>query len=265
MAEWNNARGLTVGLVGVGVVGGALREWLTKATEHAIKVYDPAKGFFDSLEGCDVTFISVPVPTSADGSQDQRILEDAVKRAKGIKFIRSTVVPGTNDRLGTFSCPEFLTERRAIQDTFEMDVLCGYNDGELLSRLFPNKSIYFFTNKECEIAKYAHNVMGAIKVNLFNIIHDICEKEGANYEHVRQGVLMSGYINETHTRVPGPDGKFGFGGTCFPKDLKAFNYCYPFMTFAACMSENNLFRTIVERVDEIGRGKTNLSPAAKTL
>jgi UDPglucose 6-dehydrogenase len=98
------------------------------------------------------------------------------------------------------------------------------------------------TNKECELAKYAHNSFGALKVNYFNIIYDICKAEGASYNKVMEGVLLSGYINDVHTQVPGPDGKFGFGGTCFPKDLRAFYYKYPFMSFASCMAENNKFR-----------------------
>jgi UDPglucose 6-dehydrogenase len=45
---------------------------------------------------------------------------------------------------------------------------------------------------------------------------------GADYANVHSGCLLSGYINEMHTKVPGPDGKFGYGGKCFPKDVNAF-------------------------------------------
>ena len=55
----------------------------------------------------------------------------------------------------------------------------------------------------------------------FNAVADYCRRLGAGYENVRKGVLLSGYINDTHTLVPGPDGKPGYGGKCFPKDVNA--------------------------------------------
>ena len=45
---------------------------------------------------------------------------------------------------------------------------------------------------------------------------------GADFQKIQRGCLLSGYINDTHTFVPGPDGKFGYGGKCFPKDVNAF-------------------------------------------
>ena len=48
------------------------------------------------------------------------------------------------------------------------------------------------------------------------------EKMGGDWAKVHTGVLLSGYINDTHTYVPGPDGKFGYGGKCFPKDVNDF-------------------------------------------
>ena len=77
------------------------------------------------------------------------------------------------------------------------------------------------TSEEAEMVKYAHNVFGALKVTYFNCIYDLCQKMGMDYERVRKGILGSTYINEVHTQVPGPDGKLGYGGKCFPKDVNA--------------------------------------------
>ena len=63
---------------------------------------------------------------------------------------------------------------------------------------------------------------GAYKVTYFNAVYDYCKRMGADWARVHQGMLLSGYINDTHTFVPGPDGKFGYGGKCFPKDVNAF-------------------------------------------
>ena len=76
---------------------------------------------------------------------------------------------------------------------------------------------------EAELAKYAHNVFGALKVTYFNGIYELTKELKCDYDNVKQGVLLSGYINDTHTHIPGHDGKFGYGGKCFPKDISAFN------------------------------------------
>lgn len=77
------------------------------------------------------------------------------------------------------------------------------------------------TSEEAELVKYAHNVFGALKVTYFNCIYDLCRRMGMDYARVRSGILGSTYINDVHTMVPGPDGKFGYGGKCFPKDVNA--------------------------------------------
>ena len=76
-------------------------------------------------------------------------------------------------------------------------------------------------SEEACLAKYAHNVFGCLKVTYFNCIHSLCKQHKLDYNNVLSGILVSGYINDTHTKVPGPDGKFGYGGKCFPKDIHA--------------------------------------------
>ena len=93
---------------------------------------------------------------------------------------------------------------------------------ELLHKIFKNKFYVEMTPLEAEITKYGHNVFGAYKVIYFNALYEYCQKMGADFQKVQRGCLLSGYINDTHTFVPGPDGKFGYGGKCFPKDVNAF-------------------------------------------
>lgn len=93
---------------------------------------------------------------------------------------------------------------------------------ELLKEVFCGKNYVEMSSLDAEITKYAHNVFGALKVTYFNAIYDYCKKMGADWNKVHDGCLLSGYINDVHTFVPGPDGKFGYGGKCFPKDVNAF-------------------------------------------
>lgn len=104
------------------------------------------------------------------------------------------------------------------------------------------------TSEEAEMAKYAHNVFGALKVTYFNCIRDLCERSGLDYRKVLDGVLASGYVNKEHTASPGPDGKFGYGGKCFPKDVRAMAAKYKGTSLGELISP-------LERLNEHFRGK----------
>ena len=97
------------------------------------------------------------------------------------------------------------------------------------------------TPLEAELTKYMHNVFGAYKVTYFNACREYCEQMGGDWRKVHTGMLLSGYINDTHTYVPGPDGKFGYCGKCFPKDVNAF----------AKMTKGTPLGTLLEHLHEL--------------
>jgi len=180
------------------------------------------------MEKVDIIFISIHIPTEDDGCQDLTLLKKIISVIPNKPiFIRTTILPGTADKLSDefkkkiYFMPEFLTERTAYQD-FCSQTMIFTGEIELLKKIFIKKKYIEMTSLEAEIAKYAHNVFGALKVTYFNGIYDICAKLKINYQKVLEGVLASEYINSVHTQVPGPDGKFGYGGKCFPKDVNAF-------------------------------------------
>ncbi len=220
---------IKVGIVGCGVIGGVMKRWLEEHNSAVcIKILDPAKGFNDDLTDIDIAFISIHIETENDGSQNLSVLKNIIRNLPNIPiYIRTTLLPGTCNGLSKefnkniFFMPEFLTERTAYAD-FCSQAMIFTGNIKLLKQVFPNKSYIQMSNLEAEIAKYAHNVFGAVKVTYFNGIYELCLKYQLDFTKVRQGILQSGYINETHTMVPGPDGKCGYGGKCFPKDIKAF-------------------------------------------
>lgn len=220
---------MKLGLIGIGTVGGTLKKYFQEKTKHEIVCRDPDKGLNDSFDGVDAAFISVPVPPADDG-QDLKLLKEAVSFAQKYTdnvFIRSTVLPGTNDLLGTIACPEFLTERRAFADMCELPILVGrpqknIPDVEIIKEIFPNKDIIMVSNAEAELAKFTHNCFGAMKVTYFNIIHEACKNIGADYTKVLKAAQITGFIGSEHTQVPGPDGHKGYGGKCFPENIEAF-------------------------------------------
>lgn len=220
---------MKVAIVGCGFVGGALKRWLEEhKRDIEICVSDPYKGYADFIDDADIFFISIHIPTEADGSQDLTVLKEILRSLPPAKpiFVRTTVLPGTCSFLSKETgrevhfMPEFLTERTAYEDFCSQPMIFTAHT-KLLQRIFSGKKFMEMSSEEAELAKYAHNVFGALKVTYFNGIYELCQSMGIDYENVRKGALLSGYISSCHTKVPGPDGKFGYGGKCFPKDVNA--------------------------------------------
>lgn len=199
----------------------------------------------ESNNECNYYVICVPTPSGSNGECNTSIVESVISELS-IKctketfiIIKSTVVPGTckklyekyhKKNLDIVLVPEFLTERRANLDMYESDfVLFGTFDGnintkvvELLNAMYKHKpDIKCITKKyeECEIFKYSINCFLGVKVWFFNEIFEICEKLGIQYESVRDMLQLDKRIGMSHTLVPGPDGKFAYGGACIPKEI----------------------------------------------
>ena len=225
---------IKIGIIGCGFIGTALKCWIEQNNKEVqLFISDPAKNYNDDVyaENIDAYFISIHVPTLDNGKQDVKLLEDIVKKipyGRNI-WIRTTILPSTLEHLRKFNTvehmPEFLTERTYIED-FKKQPMIFTGNVELLKKIFPGKSYIEMTSEEAAFVKYAHNVFGALKVTYFNCINNVCETSNFDFEKVRKGILASGYINADHTQVPGPDGKLGYGGKCFPKDVDAFEQAY---------------------------------------
>lgn len=247
---------MNIGLVGCGVIGTALKLWLIENTNHNVLVSDPYKNYNDDLSNVGVCFIQIHIPTDDDGTQSLEELETIIDGLPDVPiYIRTTVKPTTCSMLSeklnksVNFMPEFLTERTAEQD-FNNQKLVFTNHIDTLKEVFPNKPYIIMTSTEAEVSKYVHNVFGALKVSYFNGVYDYCEKNECDYDNVLKGVLMSEYINETHTQVPGPDGKFGYGGKCFPKDVKAL------IDDSTGTKLNDMIKDL-ENINTLNRGKKN--------
>ena len=125
--------------------------------------------------------------------------------------------------------PEFLTEKSARMDFLTQSrIVLGGENKEVLKKVeelylnrFKNQNVIVMNSVSSELVKYFCNIFFAVKVSFANEMFAIAEGIGADWEKVLQGVLSDGRIADTHLNVPGPDGKKGFGGSCFPKDINA--------------------------------------------
>ena len=153
-----------------------------------------------------------------------------------VYLIRSTVVPGTTrffqeefPKLKLVFNPEFLTERSANFDfiTQSRFILGGADENtKVVSDLYRDRfgnsvSIIITDYESAELTKYVCNTFFATKVSFLNEMYVLSEKVNANWDDVIEGFLRDGRVGSSHSQVPGPDGKLGFGGSCFPKDVQA--------------------------------------------
>jgi UDPglucose 6-dehydrogenase len=196
------------------------------------------------IKASDLIFIAVGTPTGEDGSADlQHVL--AVAETIGtnldvddkIVIVKSTVPVGTCDLVRTIisnhsthkfqvvSNPEFLKEGAAVQDFLKPDrVVVGCESDkvkETMEELYApfvrtGKPILTMDLRSSEMSKYASNAMLATKISFINEVSRLCEKVGADVDNVRRAMSTDQRIGP-HFIFPG----CGYGGSCFPKDIKA--------------------------------------------
>ena len=245
---------MKIGIVGKGFVGSAVQNGFSPNTgcDAEVRVYDknPSRSLHtleETVNESDVVFISVPTPAGIDGKIDLTILNDAINdinevsiNRETIFLIRSTVVPGTTGNfqytfpnLRLVFNPEFLTERSANFDFINQTrfILGGSKDNTTkVADLFRwrfgrSLSILETTYETAELIKYMNNTFFATKVSFMNDMKLLADKSGATWEDAVEGFVRDGRIGHSHLNVPGHDGRYGFGGSCFPKDIQAIiNY-----------------------------------------
>jgi len=237
---------MRVGVVGNGFVGHAmtlLRPYVDVLVwDLDEEKREPKNLTFDSfVSDSEIIFVAVPTPMNSDGSCNLDIVRNVCEEiqehddSKHI-VLRSTVLPGTSEELDVAFMPEFLTEKNWKTDFKNCDQwILGSDDlflYEKIKRMFElaynkgngsiiNKEVIQCKPSEAEMIKYVKNVFLSVKVGFFNEIENICDTFDINYENVRCIATDDKRIGSGHTKVPGHDGKRGFGGTCFPKDTNA--------------------------------------------
>ncbi len=242
-----------IGIIGRGFVGAAVAHGFSASTGYdaEVRVYDKdpsrsSNSLEDVVTNSDFIFVSVPTPSAKDGTIHLDILNQCIseinetakkyKDLENIVLVRSTVVPGTTrtlqnqySHLKIVFNPEFLTERSAMFDFINQSRFVLGGEKHLTDKVaslyrdrFGSAVPIIQTDYEsAELIKYVCNTFFATKVSFLNEMKLISDKVNANWEDVIMGFLSDGRIGHSHAEVPGPDGKLGFGGSCFPKDIQA--------------------------------------------
>ena len=234
---------MKIGIIGQGFVGNAIYQKFSKY--YDVKTYD-IKGRIhcnsDEHETMnnEIVFVCLPTPMNEDNTCHTDIVEDAIERIYKINtakiiVIKSTVPPGTVKKWNTkfpkvdivFN-PEFLTEANAVSDFDNQTriILGGPRPAttklkQLYAKAFPKASIVKTDSSYAEMVKYVTNSFLATKVSFANEMYQICEALNIDYDKVVEYATYDERLGKSHWNVPGPDGDFGYGGHCFPKDVKA--------------------------------------------
>lgn len=277
-----------IGIVGHGFVG--------KAVDYGFTHPNVEKFYVDPLYGTSIddlvewqphiTFICAPTPMGPNGIISATIVEDATLKilqhtASGVA-IKSTVTPDviqrlafTADQLGCVNRfvynPEFLTESNSKQEFVNPEfhifgghidachsLIWAYNEFSMCNM----KHINLMGPVEAAFVKYAINSFLATKVTFFNQLYDAVASMGCNFNHVINAVSDDPRIGDTHMKVPGFDGKRGFGGACFPKDIEAFSKSFKgFTLLENVVTINNTYRAEYdlderEKLQNVNYGQT---------
>ncbi|MCQ6278662.1 UDP-glucose/GDP-mannose dehydrogenase family protein [Bacillus sp. EB600] len=241
-----------------------LEELLKRNIQNGRLSFTPNAG--EAYSKADCIFLAVGTPANKDGSANLTFIEQAaIQIAENIEksiivVTKSTVPVGTNEQIGSIiqervspnikidvvSNPEFLREGTAIHDTFHGDrIVIGSNNqkaGKLIEKIYePFKLPIVHTDiRSAEMIKYASNSFLALKISFINEIANLCEKVGANIEHISTGVGLDQRIGKQFLQAG-----IGFGGSCFPKDINALNqlakeFDYDFKILQSVIDVNRL-------------------------
>ena len=192
------------------------------------------------IKECGITFIAVPTPSIKEKFDLSVVREVLHLIGKGnVAVIKSTLIPGSTERLQRefpdiviMHSPEFLTEATAEYDASHPDrniIGCKEEDRELaqevLSIMAHAKYYAICSPREAELVKYASNCFFYTKVMFMNILYDLAERNGINWELFRDMMIADPRVGEMHT-TPVHKGGRGGGGHCFIKDFSAFIELY---------------------------------------
>ena len=233
---------MKIGIVGHGYVGSAISY---AYSNHEVIIRDPKlenSASLDQFVDCDAIFVCVPSPSLESGHCDSSILEDVVKSLLFVLtdnpipiICKTTAPPSVYENLHKqyptiVHCPEFLTASNHIQDyqNSRYFIVGGHRvwcekAAHIIQTAVPLviEKIIVTDIKTAALYKYMMNAYLATKVTFMNDFAKLAEAEDVKWDNLAKLTLWDDRIGYTHMSVPGPDGQFGWGGGCFPKDIAA--------------------------------------------
>lgn len=243
-----------LGIIGGGFVGGATS--LLGNDKIVTVTYDinpercsPLGTTFENILKTEAVFICVWTPMIISeneyGKCDTKLVEKIINQLKSANYsgyiiVRSTVPVGFSKEQNVFFMPEFLTEKNWRDDFLNCENwIFGWNENSsneertkfsewirdcINCSNLTYKNVTFVSSSEAEAIKYFRNCFLATKVSFCNEFYKFCLANNLDYDTICESASKDKRIGNSHTQVPGPDGRFGFGGNCFTKDMASLEY-----------------------------------------
>ena len=243
---------MKVGFIGQGFIG------KNYADDFASRGYDVVRYALEKpyiknkskIKTCDIVFIAVPTPTTPDGFHYEAVADvlDVVKEG-AIVVIKSTLLPGTTEilqkkfpKLVVMHSPEFLREKTASYDAahperniigIPIDDDVHHEAARAVLSILPQAQYELVTDaKTAELIKYGGNCFLYTKVVFMNVLYDLAQEIGADFDAVAQAMSADERIGKSHMHPVHASGHssaaigHGAGGHCFIKDFAAFEKLY---------------------------------------
>lgn len=240
---------INVGIIGYGIVGSAMKHTFEGNVDFHIsdpKIKD-SKSIGEVVKQSQFVFVCVPTPMKLNtGAMDCTIIDKVMEEISAcdsnpIIIIKSTVIPSKLNeysvkypKLRLTMSPEYLTEKSYLNDAINLrSLVVGGNNREDCVQVIN----LFLNHSNCRkgfgcgitdligagVLKYMENCYLALKVTFMNQMYAIHKESGSkdSWENVAKVFHLDSRMGNSHYMVPGPDGDFGWGGKCFPKDINA--------------------------------------------
>tara|TARA_Y100001935_G_scaffold142901_1_gene118133 strand:- start:57 stop:908 length:852 start_codon:yes stop_codon:yes gene_type:complete len=234
---------MKIGIVGFGFVGKALKNGLRDSVD-CIEIDPKLDTNLSDLSNHkpDIVFICLPTPMNDDGSQNIDIVRNAIfelnKHDPNILVVlKSTILPKYVIEISKLTKnlvinPEFLRDKHANEDFINSEIIVFGGEKEncdKLAKFYENhtkclcKDYVVTDNISASLIKYTINTFLALKVVFFNELKSVFDNLNSQNDWFKfiNAISKDKRIGNSHMNVPGPDGRYGFGGPCFPKDVKA--------------------------------------------
>lgn len=238
---------MKIGFVGQGFIGKSYADDMERRGYTVVRyaLEEPYRGNAALIKDCAIVFIAVPTPTTPRGF-DYSIVEAALRLIKpgSVAVIKSTVLPGTTAKLQkkfpklyVMHSPEFLVLKQAAEDAARplrniigvvRQTPVAYGKAKQVMKVLPRAPYELICGiREAELIKYAGNFFLYMKVLYANLVYEMADAVGADYEKIREAVAADPRIGPSHLQVLHDSGHKGAkkgrgaGGVCFIKDMAA--------------------------------------------
>lgn len=243
-----------IGIIGYGMVGQAVEYGFSKTK---VFVCDPKYNHVTIKGLCllnpEAIFVCVPTPTDDNNYSLLTSVLDEIfdMNYRGLVVVKSTVLPKYLEKYDIVYNPEFLSRTTSKNDFVKPHLLILSGEkSETVLELYKKystvdtKNTYITDINTASFLKYVMNTFYATKVTFMNSMYDIAKQMNVNYDEAIDILVKHPWMGTNHFKVPGPDGKRGFGGPCLPKDTECLVKNYDVELLKKVLELNQYYRNI---------------------